>query len=164
MSWDIASLAPGAAVLVSLFALVVSALSLFYSRLDRRPRLILSISSEEVEYESDDEWGPPPPEELIFLDISNPGEKRVKVNNIVIEWNKANASYPDFQTEPRKKPPFLLPPSDNAVFTASTDDFLDWLRAQGARGAIKIRAKVVDALGNRYHSARISLVVPPVEP
>ena len=111
MSSEIATTTAVAAVLISLLALLVSALSLFYSRLDKRPRLNVSMSSEEVEYESDDQWGPPPPEEVIFVDVSNPGEKRVKVNNTVLEWGKATASFPDFQTEPGKKPPFLLPPA-----------------------------------------------------
>lgn len=160
MSLDVPMVASIAATFISLISLLISGISLFYSRYDKRPRLNVSMSTEEVEYETDYEFGPPPPEEILFVDISNPGEKPVKVNNIVFEWNKTIGTYPDLQTEPAKKPPFRLVPGDNATYSTLADDFLYWLRYQGASGRTKIRANVIDALGNPYRSAWITIIIP----
>ena len=144
---------------VAFLALGISGLSLYYSRFDKRPRLNVSVSNLKPEPETDSEWGPDLPEEIFFLDISNPGEKRVKVTSVVLNWGKNFFSYPEFRGDPKKRPPFALPPGDNLGFSTVTEDLIEWLYTRGARGDTRIRAVVWDALGKRHRSRPIRLKV-----
>ena len=100
---------------------------------------------------------------FFILDIANPSERRVKVSAILIDWGKRSGIYPDLVAN-RGTPkglPFVLVPGDSAGCSTTTDELIDWMRSQGARGKVQIRARIVDALGKNYRSRKLSISIPP---
>lgn len=144
--------------IVSAAALVFS----LYVYATTRPKLIVALSSEldESRSEGEDDY-PVPPEEWLVLDIVNPSRgQRIKIQTIWIEWDKKRELYPNFYSKPDKKMPFWLGAGDNAPFSTSPEDFKYWLQDCGARGKVRVRAAVRDAMGNWYRSRWLALDVP----
>ena len=143
--------------LVGVGGFLLSLLALYFTRLDKRPRLSVSVSVLEVEDEIMDERGQMvlgPPEKHFFVDISNPGEKRVKVNSVLLRFDGENHHFPHFQADGRKLDRAIyLPPGDNVVYHAFYDELTDWLEAQRQSGKVKLRAVAIDGIGKQYKSS-----------
>jgi len=153
-----ADMAGVAALILSIYVFVVN-------RRDHMPRLSIGIDREELEDSSNDYDSPPL--DVIFVNIANPSERRIKVVSIMIEWSVRKGMlrtrrqadyYPDFQT--KEKVPFLLVPGDNASYAVEADDLMSWLaNAKHVTGKVSVRAIVSDATGNLFTSRWLLLNV-----
>ncbi len=130
----------------------------FTSRLDKRPKLDVDLFQDVIEYK-DEEFGSMPPEDMVFLDVTNPGNRRVKVLSkwievsrgfLFIRWRKHRRDYPYFMG---KSEPYWLPPGDNSTYGTEWRDFQLWLNQQGTSGQVYFRGLVRDATGNWYRSS-----------
>lgn len=153
------------AVVIAGLSFIISAAAFVNSIRARKPKLVVGISDGTLEWETyDEEFGAMKEgEQRFFLDIANPSERRVKINAFWIEWGKRKEIYPDFQASigTPQEPPFVLPPGDSAGYSTPTDDLTSWLRSEGARKKVRVRARVIDALGKKYLSRKLSFSIPP---
>ncbi len=159
---DWSSLQVSAAIIADLagvFALVLSVYVFFASRRDKKPRLTVGVDVTEFEGQYDERGYPDtPPMDILFIDVANPSERRVKVLSMMIEVAKffgpikhqrVREYYPDFQSKP--EPPSFVIPGDNLIFSADLEEFQYWIRTtKRMEGNIKFRPIVHDATGNSY--------------
>ena len=144
---------------VSVLALAVSVLAYLNSRRDKQPRLTVGVDVIDFEGTFDDRGYPDtPPMTVLFIDISNPSERRVKVVSAAIEvagfigpfaHHTVRAYYQGFQSRP--EPPAFIVPGDNMGLSTEFDEFDNWIRNRArARKRLKYRAIAHDATGNSY--------------
>lgn len=135
------------------------------SRLDQRPKLAVDLFPAVFEYE-DPVYGPMPPEDMVFLDVSNPGSRRVKVNNKQVEFargfwfvrrRKRTANYPHFMSTEQE--PYWLPPGDGNTYATDSSDFIEWL-SHRYTGQVHVRGWIIDATGKRYRSTWARFDIP----
>lgn len=152
--------------MAGVFALVLSIYIFIVNRRDHLPRLSVGIDREELENNSDDDYISPPLD-IIFVDIANPSDRRIKVVSVLVEWStrrgilrshKQADYYPDFQT--KKEVPFFLVPGDNASYATEVDELILWLaESKRVAGKVNIRAVVRDGTGNLFRSRWLQLNV-----
>ena len=147
--------------LVGVGGFLLSLLALYLTRLDKRPRLTVSVSVLEAEDEIMDERGEMvlgPPEKHFFVDISNPGERRMKINSVLLRFDGEDHYFPHFQVDGKKLDRAIyLPPGDNVEYHAFYDELTDWLQAERQSGSVKLRSVAIDGLGKKYKSSVFSV-------
>jgi hypothetical protein len=163
---DLPKLAALLADLAGVGALALSVYMFIVRQRAGRPRLRLSLERATVEAEYGDEpWQASPPEEMLFVDVVNPGDRRIKVPGLWIEYSQRRMptpprirrdTYPHFFKAP-KEPPFLLTPGDSAGFVTEFDEFKYWLSRRGLQGKVRVRIAIRDATGNWFRSKWLRL-------
>jgi len=126
----------------------------------RRPKLVVSLSSEEVVPSEDTEDYPSPPEDVVFLDIINSSLRRIRVEAVSIEWDHRSVYWSDLEPKPGKTlVPKDVPAYDHICCGVTAEDFKIGLHDHGAHGRVYIRAVVRDATHKLYRSQRLALDV-----
>ena len=160
---DFSSLQAPASVIADLagvLALILSLCIYFDSRRDKQPRLTVGVDVVDFEGTFDDRGYPDtPPMTVLFVDIANPSERRVKVASVTIEmarflgpitYQPVWKLYPDFQAS-REIPTFLVP-GNSMGLSAEFDEFEYWMRKKTRiNSRLKYRPIVHDAIGNSYY-------------
>ena len=122
-----------------------------------RPKLVVSLYREEV---SPGDWDPedgyPPSEDVVFLDITNLGERRIKVEAVSIEWGRRSVSWSDLRPG-LGNTPVDVAANNHVCFGLTDEDFLSGLYDHGARGRVYVRAAVRDATHKLYRSRKLAL-------
>jgi len=159
---DWSSLQVPAAIIADLagfLALILSVYVFFVSRRDKKPRLTVGVDVAEVEVQYDETGYPEtPPLDILFIDVANPSERRVKVQSVMIEiarfvgpikYRRVREHYPHLHSKP--EPPAFVTPGDDLVFSTELDEFVYWIRdTLHLDGKLKYRPIVHDATGNSY--------------
>jgi len=129
-----------------------------------RPKLVVSLSSEAVSFvpteDEDPEDYPSPPEDVVYLDIINSSQRRIKVETVSIEWDDQSVFWSDLEPDSGKTlVPKNVPAYDHICFGVAAEDFKSGLHDHGARGRVYVRAAARDATHKLYRSQKLALDV-----
>ncbi len=133
-------------VLVAIVSVTIAVLTYRASRKDQNPSLKASVANGFFVFNRS-EFG----ENNLFINISNPGEKAVKINQATITI-KGRQIFFSKGLASQQQLPFILAPGESVDFWIGLDTLRSVLRQGGFVGNQKIKAYFTDAVGNVYTS------------
>jgi hypothetical protein len=131
--------------IVAVIGLILSIYNFYVDRRDKTPRLVAKISNGGLAH------GAELSELMLFLEITNPGEKVVKISAVEILWNKHKFVF--FKgIKGTVEIPFELKPGDNAIFWVPMKEVRSALKEQGCNQRASVKACFRTAVGSEFIS------------
>ena len=152
MTLDLGDLASLITALVAIAGLGLSIYNFFVAKREKSPQLRVKLSNGLLVS------GPDLSETMLIIEVANPGTKPVIINSVAISFKGQIAIFPGILPGTHRVP-FELEPGKNATFWTPLSEFASSLLEEGARGKVKLRARVSSATGDYYLSNTFTLDV-----
>ena len=133
MTVSLGDIAPILTAIVALAGLILSVYNFYVDRKDKSPRLLAKLSNGFLTY------GPELSDVMVLLEVSNPGEKAVKISVVEIIWKKNKLVF-IAGIDGTTKLPFDLQPGDKATFWTPIKEVARTLKKQDGSGKQSIKA------------------------
>ncbi len=145
MKTSLSDIATLLTAVVALAGLILSVYNFYVNRKDKSPRLLAKLTNGFLTY------GPELSDVMVFLEVSNPGEKAVKISAVELIWKKNKLVFVA-GINGSTKVPFDLQPGDKATFWTPIQEVARTLRKQGGSGKESIKACFRTAVDQEFIS------------
>ena len=135
---------------VAVIALALSIYNFYIDRKDKQPQLVAKISFGFITS------GTRQSERMMFLEVSNKGEKPVQVITVEIAFKKNVLVFRD-GIAGEVSAPFELASWKSSKFWIPVVNVQKAFLEHGFKGKMDVRARFRDAIGNRYDSRKVRL-------
>ena len=137
---------------VALAGLILSIYNFYVDRKDKHPKLVAKISNGFLTY------GPELSDVMVLLEVTNPGEKAVKITAVEIMWKKRKIVFIS-GIEGTNKIPFDLPSGDKETFWTPIKEVARALKKEGCTGRESIKACFRTAVDSEFVSKAFTIDV-----